>query len=60
MPSSRRLPAFAVAAVIATAPAGCATVEPTVHEPQPAVTIDDEEGTTLLSALVEFTRKTGA
>lgn len=41
MPSSRRLPAFAVAAVIATAPAGCATVEPTVHEPQPAVMIAD-------------------
>ncbi|MBC9823494.1 hypothetical protein [Terrabacter sp. MAHUQ-38] len=43
MPRTRWVPALAVAAVITTMPAACATVEPTVHEPQPAVTISDGE-----------------
>jgi hypothetical protein len=37
------VPTLVVAAVIATMPAACATVEPTVHEPQPAVSIADGE-----------------
>ena len=51
MPSARWLQALAVAAVVTTMPAACATVEPTVHEPQPAVTITDGEDESAPKAL---------
>lgn len=43
MPRARWVPALAVAAVALTVSAACAKVEPTVHEPQPAVSIADGE-----------------